>query len=381
MVWTWTRALPITFKEYTTSARDALGDPPDNVTIYNTTLGVIQIFNGFTGVWQDIISVVGNPGSALLYLKWNNTENYWEPVNLVSSTTTKGVLELIDSGEAVAGTDTSRAVTTRFMSILAQDNRYMFAVDAGSTDAYVVSLVPPTTTLVAGQVVWFDANTANTDGATLNVNGLGAKDILKHRDQALATGDIEAGQHVGVIYNGTAYEMFTQLAQNIPDAHTVASHSDTTATGAETETLTDGSDASSLHLHKRVFGVLVSGSTGDALTTGNSKAIFRVPSEINTWSLTKMEGCVTTKSSSGAVTVMAHKSSRTNATTRTADTDMLATILTIDVNEFDTIDAAAAVAETDGSEDVVTGDHIHIDVDGAGTAVKGLFVELTFQKS
>lgn len=32
-------------------------------------------------------------------------------------------------------------------------------------------------------------------------------------------------------------------------AHTVASHSDTTATGAETETLTDGSDADALHDH------------------------------------------------------------------------------------------------------------------------------------
>lgn len=32
-------------------------------------------------------------------------------------------------------------------------------------------------------------------------------------------------------------------------SHTVASHSDTTATGAETETLTDGSDADSLHTH------------------------------------------------------------------------------------------------------------------------------------
>ena len=33
------------------------------------------------------------------------------------------------------------------------------------------------------------------------------------------------------------------------ESHTVASHSDTTATGAELETLTDGSDASALHLH------------------------------------------------------------------------------------------------------------------------------------
>lgn len=33
------------------------------------------------------------------------------------------------------------------------------------------------------------------------------------------------------------------------EAHTIASHSDTTATGAELETLTDGSDAGALHIH------------------------------------------------------------------------------------------------------------------------------------
>ena len=38
-------------------------------------------------------------------------------------------------------------------------------------------------------------------------------------------------------------------ASRTPSAHTVASHSDTTATGAELETLTDGSDADSLHDH------------------------------------------------------------------------------------------------------------------------------------
>ena len=37
--------------------------------------------------------------------------------------------------------------------------------------------------------------------------------------------------------------------QHHAQAHTVASHSDTTATGAETETLTDGSDADALHDH------------------------------------------------------------------------------------------------------------------------------------
>jgi hypothetical protein len=49
------------------------------------------------------------------------------------------------------------------------------------------------------------------------------------------------------------------------EAHTVASHSDTTATGAETETLTDGSNASALHVHTVVS--LDTDTTGAELTS------------------------------------------------------------------------------------------------------------------
>jgi hypothetical protein len=49
------------------------------------------------------------------------------------------------------------------------------------------------------------------------------------------------------------------------ESHTVASHSDTTATGAETETLTDGSNASALHVHTVVS--LDTDTTGAELTS------------------------------------------------------------------------------------------------------------------
>ncbi len=55
--------------------------------------------------------------------------------------------------------------------------------------------------------------------------------------------------------------------------HTIASHSDTTATGAETDTLTDGSDASSLHNHT-VANLNDTGATGtelDTLTDGSDR--------------------------------------------------------------------------------------------------------------
>lgn len=130
---------------------------------------------------------------------------------------------------------------------------------------------------------------------------------------------------------------------------------------------------------ERILGFLISDPGGDALTTGDTKALARIPSSMNGYELVEANACVTTVSSSGPVTIQVAKSSRTNATTRTASVNMLSTPITIDVSEFDSLDAAAEVIQTDGKEDVVTGDQIRIDIDAAGTGAKGLFVELIFR--
>jgi len=53
-------------------------------------------------------------------------------------------------------------------------------------------------------------------------------------------------------------------------SHTVASHSDTTATGAELETLTDTSNADTLHSHAGGAGgaILLATTYNEAATTG-----------------------------------------------------------------------------------------------------------------
>jgi len=70
---------------------------------------------------------------------------------------------------------------------------------------------------------------------------------------------------------GRAHSSLTGVTsdQHHAESHTIASHSDTTATGAELETLTDGSEASTLHLHDDDYFqegefINVSAGAGDA---------------------------------------------------------------------------------------------------------------------
>jgi len=104
--------------------------------------------------------------------------------------------------------------------------------DAGSTDAYACNLVPAITTYITGSAYTFKANTANTGAATLNLNSLGAKTIVKvvgGITTTLADNDIRAGQFVNVIYDGTNMQMQSTLGSGGGD------FSSNTATSVDSE--------------------------------------------------------------------------------------------------------------------------------------------------
>lgn len=94
----------------------------------------------------------------------------------------------------------------------AQKGTFSYAADAGSNDTYVITLSPIPLSYTTGMVIRFKANTANTGAATLNVNSLGAKSIVKDNTRTLTTGDILAGQIVQVVYDGTNFQLMSQVA-------------------------------------------------------------------------------------------------------------------------------------------------------------------------
>ncbi len=81
-----------------------------------------------------------------------------------------------------------------------------YGVTGGAAQVQTLALSPALTALVAGQTVTFKAGFANTGAApTLNVNGLGAKSIIKRQATALVAGDIALNGFYMVIYNGTSW--------------------------------------------------------------------------------------------------------------------------------------------------------------------------------
>lgn len=85
-----------------------------------------------------------------------------------------------------------------------------------------------------------DADLTAHEADTTNIHG-----ITDTSDLALKSGNVN--QLADITSAGADIE--DAVTKKHDESHTIASHSDTTATGAELETLTDGSDADSLHSH------------------------------------------------------------------------------------------------------------------------------------
>lgn len=116
-----------------------------------------------------------------------------------------------------------------------------------------------------------------------------------------------------------------------------------------------------------------------AITTGDGKAYFRIPTALNGMNLVMAGAAVVTTSSSGNPTVQIARGRQANATSAHTFADMLSTRITIDATEYDSKDATTAPVIDTANDDVLTGDLIRVDVDVAGTGTTGLIVTMSFQ--
>lgn len=146
-------------------------------------------------------------------------------------------------------------------------------VSAGTGSAYTLASNRSLSTSYSdGQVFVFQANAASANAATLNVDGKGAKVILKRGTKTVSASDILADQIVAVAYeaNNDKWQMLSPISGA---GEVVGGAASTTeagfvelATAAETKTGTDSTRAvtpDSLHKRKTIDAATGDGSPGD----------------------------------------------------------------------------------------------------------------------
>ncbi len=101
---------------------------------------------------------------------------------------------------------------------ISQSGVETYATSTTGNTVYVVGYTPAVSAYVAGLTLRFKPDTGSLGGATINVNGLGAKTIKTYYNgalQTLKTGDIVANQIAEVTYDGTQMQLMNPSSKPI----------------------------------------------------------------------------------------------------------------------------------------------------------------------
>lgn len=185
--------------------------------------------------------------------------------------------------------------------------------------------------------------------------------------------------HLLVSHNQNGYHSASSITASMMSASSVVigatNFVSTNVTLSEnSDTLVPSQKATKTYTDNRIttFGIQVFDSATDT-ATGDAKAFFTVPSQLNGFNLTAVKATVYTAGTTNTTDIQLRN--------KTDSVDMLSTKMTIDSTETDTSTAATPAVIDTTKDDVATGDVIAIDVDAVSTtAARGLFVLLTFAK-
>lgn len=177
---------------------DILG--PANAPNFTTTRPADDRTIGATDTWmKDCTAPGNNDGTKIKAAQFNSMIGNMRA--LVRGNGNTG------AGPAVVTEDNADDMILRGVLHLIQRGQQTYAVAAGTTNALTVSLTPPLAEYKAGEVLTVKISATNTGAATLNVNGLGVKSILRGDGAPLQAGDLVAGQLASIQYDGTAWQV------------------------------------------------------------------------------------------------------------------------------------------------------------------------------
>lgn len=121
---------------------------------------------------------------------------------------------VVDVGEATDRLDAPRAEQVL-------NNAFSSAVDTGAADAYVITLAPVPDSYSTFMELWFSTSNTNTGASTINVNGLGVKNIKLDSATDVGAGAISTTKPNHIVYDGTQFIL--QVTSGISSGETDAS--------------------------------------------------------------------------------------------------------------------------------------------------------------
>jgi len=160
-----------------------------------------------------------------------------------------------------------------------REDRITYVTDTGAADAYIATLTEAPPSYTAGLKIAVKALTTNTGASTINVNGLGIKNIKKSDGTALialAAGDIFAGAIFHIQYDGTQF----QLISAATSVTVTAAASATAAASSATNAATSATNAATSATNAAASATAAATSETNALASATSAATAETNAEL-----------------------------------------------------------------------------------------------------
>jgi len=153
-----------------------------------------------------------------------------------------------------------------------QNQSFVHIDDTGAANAYVLTISPASAAYVHGQKFSMHASNTNTGASTVNINGLGAKNIFKGAGVALEAGDIIADGIYEITYDDTQF-LITGFTK--PKTARINSYMDGNATETTITTVNTEYNIGGTHV-TRAGGSGFTESSGSYTYAGPSGRFFKV---------------------------------------------------------------------------------------------------------
>ena len=125
-----------------------------------------------------------------------------------ATTSVKGIVQLPTQTQAEAGTALGSTGATLVLQNAQYGARYLagYGTATGTAVGFTAHYTPTPTAYATGMLIGFTSSFTNTGNTTINVNGLGAKN-LQLGSTGLFAGAIATNSIVGATYNGTSFDV------------------------------------------------------------------------------------------------------------------------------------------------------------------------------
>lgn len=153
----------------------------------------------------------------------------------------------------------------------------LYAADTGTANAITVSMPHTITSYTEGMGVSVKKLLANTGATTINIDGVGAKQVLTYNGSALSAGDIPAGAIAHLRYDGSSFRLIGP-SQSVADsaaasataAASSASFAAASAATATTQSSGAAASASTATTQASAAAAAAATATTQATNAGNS---------------------------------------------------------------------------------------------------------------